>query len=354
MNLPPAPTVLIAGFLGAGKTTLIQQLLPLLAARGLAPYVLINDYRNAELDASSLRALTGDVRAINGDCICCDSLDELINLLLDIHDKPHRIVLVEANGTSDPYSLIENLSLLAKLRERFDPLLQVTVVDAKRWQRRAWHCELERMQTETASHFVLNHQEAAGAARTKEVRGDLEWANAKAKFTDAEAFAHLLGSLVEGTRMAPSAALPPKHDHASERDRAHEHSHGHGEDHGHDHDHEHPHQHALAHGFIACQIDLPPVITGVSLLHWLRSLPPAILRVKGVAHLQEFPGKHFVFQRTDDAPTAAVMKPVVYTPTVDPCAVLIGVSLNLDELQRDAEAVFGKQEIEQAVECRGN
>jgi G3E family GTPase len=347
MNLPPAPTVLIVGFLGAGKTTFIQQLLPLLASRGLAPYVLINDYRNAEVDASSLRALTGEVRAINGDCICCDSLDELINSLLDIHDRPRRVVLVEANGTSDPFSLIEHLSLMPKLRERFDPLLQVTVVDAKRWQRRAWHDELERMQTETASHFVLSHQEAAGAAHSKEVRGDLEWANSKAKFTDAEAFADLLASLVDGTRMALSAALPPKHEHASERDHAHEHSHdhGHSEDHGHDHKHERPHRHALAHGFIACQIDLPPVITGASLLHWLRSLPPAILRVKGVAQLQEFPGKHFVFQRTDDAPTAPVMKPVAYTPTVDPCAVLIGVSLNLEELRRDAEAVFSKQKI---------
>lgn len=57
MNLPPAPTVLISGFLGAGKTTFLHRLLPPLAERGLAPYVLINDYRNAEVDASGLRAI---------------------------------------------------------------------------------------------------------------------------------------------------------------------------------------------------------------------------------------------------------------------------------------------------------
>ncbi len=336
MNPSPAPTVLIVGFLGAGKTTFIQHLLPLLAERGLAPYVLINDYRNAEVDATGLRAFTGDVRAINGDCICCDSLDALISSLLDIHDKPRRVVLIEANGTSDPYSLIEHLSLLPDLRARFDPLLQVTVVDAKRWQRRTWHNELERVQTETASHFVLNHQEAAGAARSKEVRGDLGWANARAKFTEAAAFADLLAALVDGPRGAPPSVSIPRDEPAAE------------EPHGHAHEHDHPHRHELAHGFIACQLDLPPVIAGASLLHWLRSLPPSVLRVKGLAQLGEFPGKHFIFQRTDDAPPAPVMKPVAYKPTVNPCAVLIGVALNPEELRRGAEAVFGQPETPQA------
>ena len=99
--------------------------------------------------------------------------------------------------------------------------------------------------------------------------------------------------------------------------------------------------HELAHGFIACQVNLPPVIEGGGLLRWLRSLPPAVLRVKGVAQLREFPGKHFNFQRTDDAPMDPVMKQLAYVPVVEACAVLIGVGLDPGELRRDAEAVFG-------------
>lgn len=331
MNRPPVPTVLIAGFLGAGKTTFIQTLLPLLAERGLAPYVLINDYRNAEVDASSLRALTGDVRAINGDCICCDSLDALVDSLLDIHDRPRRVVFVEANGTSDPYSLIEHLTIRPELRDRFTPLLQVTVVDASRWQHRAWHNKLERLQTETASHLVLNHQEAAGEALAGEVRAELERINPGARFTDAAAFADLSAALADGSPEAASAALPPL---AARADRA-------GSADEEEPAREPSPRHALAHGFIACQVSLPPVISGRSLLGWLRALPGTVLRVKGAAQLQEFPGKHFVFQRTDDAPRDPVMKPLPYVPTMEACAVLIGVDLDVAGLRHDAEAVFG-------------
>lgn len=50
-----APLILVVGFLGAGKTTFLRELLPLLEARGLEPFVIINDYANAKVDASSLR-----------------------------------------------------------------------------------------------------------------------------------------------------------------------------------------------------------------------------------------------------------------------------------------------------------
>ncbi len=59
----PVPTILFVGFLGAGKTTFLREILPHLEARGLVPYVLINDYQNARVDASSLRHLTEEVRA---------------------------------------------------------------------------------------------------------------------------------------------------------------------------------------------------------------------------------------------------------------------------------------------------
>lgn len=67
--------VLIVGFLGAGKTTFLRDLLPLLEARGLQPFVIIDDYANARVDASSLQKEGRSVAPINGNCICCESLN---------------------------------------------------------------------------------------------------------------------------------------------------------------------------------------------------------------------------------------------------------------------------------------
>ncbi|MGC1480965.1 MAG: GTP-binding protein [Chthoniobacterales bacterium] len=127
----PVPTVLLVGFLGAGKTTFLREILPQLEERGLVPYVLINDYQNARVDASSLRHLTDEVRAINGNCVCCDSIHELINDLLAIPETPDRVVLIEANGTTDPFSLIEHLTAHLELRQRFAPIIQVGFVDLR-------------------------------------------------------------------------------------------------------------------------------------------------------------------------------------------------------------------------------
>lgn len=106
---PPTPLVLIVGFLGSGKTTLLRELLPLVEARGWEPFVIINDYANARVDAASLQSPGRSVTPINGNCICCDSVIELIHVLLEIPETENRVVFIEANGTSDPAALIEHL-----------------------------------------------------------------------------------------------------------------------------------------------------------------------------------------------------------------------------------------------------
>ena len=50
---------------------------------------------------------------INGNCICCDSIVELTNVLLDIPLTKKRLVLLEANGTTDPTALLEHLLVIS-------------------------------------------------------------------------------------------------------------------------------------------------------------------------------------------------------------------------------------------------
>ena len=317
----PVPTVLLVGFLGAGKTTFLREILPHLEARGLVPYVLINDYQNARVDASSLRHLTDEVRAINGNCVCCDSIHELINDLLAIPETPNRVVLIEANGTTDPFSLIEHLTAHLALRDRFGPILQIGVVDFKRWQKREWHDDLEQLQARSASHLVFTRAGSESAERIARVRSDLEWLNPRAVETSAEKLADELRDLVSN----PTAAEPRS------------------DSEGHDHDHQH-HPH-LAHGFVAAQVELPAMVAGSALTGWLRQLPASVLRVKGVCQLLELPDLHFVFQRTDDTPPQPTMFPLLAEPTVPPCAVLIGVRLDAAALRAEAAAALGEPEL---------
>ncbi len=325
----PAPTVLLVGFLGSGKTTLLRNLLPLLEARGLEPFVVINDYQNAKIDASALKSLVKEVIPLNGNCVCCDSIHELINTLLDMPEKPNRVVLIEANGTTDPFSLIEHLVAHVQLRVKFFPLIQVGLIDVKRWQKRAWQNDLERLQAESASHLFFTRLDSESAKSISRVRADLEWMNPRAVETS---LAELADELLSLSRTLPKhqeelkfsvtksknkfSIRPPQQD-----------------------------RHQLSHGFVAIQIDLPKKVDGSVLMAWLRQLSASVLRVKGVCQLLELPGIHFVFQRTDDTPPQPTMFPLLEEPIIPPCAVLIGVRLDGEALRRDAAACFAAGKV---------
>ncbi len=317
------PLVLIVGFLGAGKTTFLRELLPLLEARNLDPFVVINDYANAKVDASSLAKQGRTVTPINGNCICCDSVMELMNVLLEIPLTENRIVLIEANGTTDPTSLIEHLLVNPELRHRFAPLLQVAVVDLKRWQKRHWHNELEQLQVETASHLLFTRESIETKTRRAQVRSDIEWVNPKAREIEQQTFALELEML----------ARSPRGGQGDNEKRTGPCTH---EPHHH-HDHEHPphhDKHQLAHAFVGLEVDLPKPMEAAHLLRWLKSLPAEVLRVKGVVQLMEEPDKWFQFQRVDDFSGEAALHELPQEPIVSPCAVLIGVHLDTESIRQ--------------------
>jgi G3E family GTPase len=326
--MKPAPLVLIVGFLGAGKTTLLRDLLPLLEASELDPFVIINDYANARVDASSLIKEGRTVKPINGNCICCDSASELIDMLLEIPPSEKRIVLIEANGTTDPTALIEHLLVNPDLRQRFVPLLQVTVVDLQRWQKRHRHNDLERLQVETASHLFLTRQSTTSKKRIATVRADIECFNTKALEIHLESFADELQQIAIQSRACAAPHASSSHNPQRHGDHEHHDEHGHENEHSH---HGHSHEdsrHQLSHAFVGLEIDLPDPMEAAHLQRWLISLPPDVLRVKGVVRLVEYPDRWFQFQRVDELRGEAALYQLPQKPIVPACAVLIGVQLD--------------------------
>jgi G3E family GTPase len=338
-----APIVVVVGFLGAGKTTFIRDLLPLLEKRSLDPFVIINDYANARVDASSLKEEGRSVTPLNGNCICCDSIAELMNVLLEIPIAEGRLVLIEANGTTDSTALLEHLLVSPELRQRFEPVLQVAVVNVERWQKRHWHNELERLQVETASHIVFTRQETSSAERFAEVRSDIDWFNERGKWIKPEAFALEMDKLVQDAAPASidsenvelesggSKPDPVKQNHSHSKNQNHEHDHDHG--------HEHHDQHQLSHAFIGLEIKLPDPTPASQLHRWLKSLPKEVLRVKGVVRLAEEPDRWFQFQLVDAVVGEAKLFELPQKPAVPACAVLIGVGLDKVEIQRRFDEV---------------
>ena len=105
------PLTLISGYLGTGKTTLINNLLRT-TKKKIA--LLVNDFGDINIDESLIEARTESVMSIAGGCVCCSYGNELIETLESMSSSdflPDHIVL-EASGIALPSKIIQTISLM--------------------------------------------------------------------------------------------------------------------------------------------------------------------------------------------------------------------------------------------------
>jgi len=105
------PLTLISGYLGTGKTTLINNLLRT-TKKKIA--LLVNDFGDVNIDESLIEARTETVLSIAGGCVCCSYGNELIETLESMNSNellPDHIVL-EASGIALPSKIIQTISLM--------------------------------------------------------------------------------------------------------------------------------------------------------------------------------------------------------------------------------------------------
>jgi len=105
----PFTVDVVAGFLGAGKTTAMRRLLAE-AKPEERTLVLANDFSNMGIDASLLAGRGADVVELANGCICCSLQKDLAKQLAEIAEqhRPSR-VLIEPSGVADVASLIAAL-----------------------------------------------------------------------------------------------------------------------------------------------------------------------------------------------------------------------------------------------------
>jgi G3E family GTPase len=133
MSATPLVTV-VTGFLGAGKTTLVNQWLAELPRGDVA--VIVNEYGAIGIDGELLAARARTLVEISGGCVCCTTQAELVRALQSISSSaaPPRRILIETSGVASPAGVLRPVVAAAK---RGDLTLDgvITVLDATRVDR---------------------------------------------------------------------------------------------------------------------------------------------------------------------------------------------------------------------------
>ena len=98
------PVVLLTGFLGAGKSHLLAQLLQ--NDHGLRIKALVNDVGSLSFDPTFVEAANGHEIALVNGCGCCDQTSDLRHTLEQLaSDEKSDLIVLEGSGASDPWAL---------------------------------------------------------------------------------------------------------------------------------------------------------------------------------------------------------------------------------------------------------
>lgn len=126
---------IISGFLGAGKTTLIQKLLEEKAFANHKTVLIENDFGQISIDAALLKNSGIEIREMNSGCICCSLSGDFVKSLKEILKRfqPGKII-IEPSGVGKLSDIIEactdpSIQPHAKIKRK------ITVVDVKRCEK---------------------------------------------------------------------------------------------------------------------------------------------------------------------------------------------------------------------------
>ena len=99
---PRLPLTVVSGYLGAGKTSLINRLLS--EEHGLRLLVMVNDFGAINIDADLLAEAGEDTMTLTNGCVCCTMGADLYMAIGDVLDRDTRPdhLVIEASGIADP------------------------------------------------------------------------------------------------------------------------------------------------------------------------------------------------------------------------------------------------------------
>ncbi|WP_271273755.1 CobW family GTP-binding protein [Aliamphritea hakodatensis] len=116
------PFTVIGGFLGAGKTSLVNHLL---ASAEQRYAVLVNDFGALNIDAGLIREHQGDTIALANGCICCSLAAGFSKGLGQVLDNLQSFdhIIVEASGIADPGRIQDIARIEPRLETRGNPVM---------------------------------------------------------------------------------------------------------------------------------------------------------------------------------------------------------------------------------------
>ena len=317
------PVTIVSGFLGAGKTTLINKVLKEKHGEHIA--VVINEFGEIGVDHQFVLDVEEEIYQMDNGCLCCtlrtDIADMLKSILMVKEQNGIRVdrVLFETTGLADPAPIAQTFINVPFLNEHFILDAVLTVVDAKNFLYQTAHQPEPAKQVGFADKIFMSKHSLVDETIYAKVINEIRSINAFAEIQDLDSRpVHMSDMFGLELFYASEKKILEMQEHAEEEyceecghthahgDHDHEHHHhdhdhhDHGHEHEHhdhdhehhDHEHEHHHHHSHSHhsgiNSFVIETDKPLVLANIN--EWLNELVyiygPELYRYKGILNVE--------------------------------------------------------------------
>jgi G3E family GTPase len=293
------PVTVLTGYLGAGKTTLVNRILS--EPHGHKFAVIVNEFGEIGIDNDLIVGADEEIFEMNNGCICCTVRGDLIRIIEGLMRRRGKFdsIIIETTGLADPAPVAQTFFVDAELARKAKLDAVVTVADAKWLKERLRDAPEAKNQIAFADVILVNKTDLVGAADLAEIEGRIRAINPYASLHRTERCAVPLAAVLGRKAFDLDRILdiePAFLDRGGEHDH-HEHGHDHG-DHDHHHDHgglKHYHDEEMQSLSIRTDKALDPD----RFFPWIQNLVAQegrnILRTKGILAFKDDP-QRFAFQ----------------------------------------------------------
>lgn len=232
------PITVVSGFLGSGKTTLINQMIRDSAFKEQEMVVIENEIGEVGLDHRLLLKTDENILQLNNGCICCSlrtDLAKVFQTLLNVfvkQERPLKSVIIETTGVADPQPILQTLLTVPKITEYFYVDSLITIVDSENAEMCIERFDETKKQIILADRIILSKTEKVEVEQRASLQTRLQQLNPLADIKEFDLSTPLHAADFFGLDLFERVNFKAEEPIAEEDDHhhhAHHHHHGHGD-----------------------------------------------------------------------------------------------------------------------------
>jgi G3E family GTPase len=268
----PIPVTLVTGFLGSGKTTLVNHILR--NRSGVRAAVLVNELGEIGIDDELIVGMDGGMIELSNGCVCCSTNSDLVDAIARVLGRPGPVdhIVVETTGVADPLPIAATFQ-----RPEFRGVLRldaiIAVAEAEQFSLEKFDGIAARNQLRHADAVLVNKCDRVAEPQLAAVEAAIQTLNPEARLVRTT-FCDVALPLILDVDLFQPKTGPIAHDG-------------------------HAHGHLEVDGFTAICFESDRPLSARRFQDFLERRPPGLVRGKGFLWLADT-GRRHVFHLVGD------------------------------------------------------